>query len=112
MNTILRHYIECALWASTNDDGDPIDLETLHESAKAQMGDDITNFLTYLEEKGISRDEWSDEQLGHDFWLSRNGHCAGFWDRGLENGRALHEAAKTFGSCDLYVGDDGLVYLY
>ena len=23
-----------------------------------------------------------DAQAGHDFWLTRNGHGAGFWDRG------------------------------
>ena len=31
-----------------------------------------------LRESGLHPD-----QCGHDFWLTRNGHGAGFWDRGL-----------------------------
>ena len=48
---------------------------------------------------------------GHDFWLTRNGHGAGFWDRGLgEVGDRLSNACKAFGSYDLYIGDDGKIY--
>jgi hypothetical protein len=49
---------------------------------------------------------------GHDFWLTRNGHGAGFWDGDLSEdvGNALTEAAKKFGECHLYVGDDGQIY--
>lgn len=56
--------------------------------------------------------EWShDEQAGHDFWLTRNGHGAGFWDRGLGDiGRKLADKAHECGSFDLYIGDDGKVY--
>ena len=47
-----------------------------------------------------------------DFWLTRNGHGAGFWDRGLGSvGDELTKNAKPFGSVDAYVGDDGKVYL-
>lgn len=50
-------------------------------------------------------------QVGHDFWLTRNRHGAGFWDRGYgEDGDRLSEAAKVYGSFDLYVGDDGRIY--
>ena len=39
------------------------------------------------------------EQAGHDFTLTRNGHGAGFWDRGLGAvGERLTENAKSFGS--------------
>lgn len=38
------------------------------------------------------------ERAGHDFWLTRNGHGAGFWDRGLGDlGDRLTEAAKVYG---------------
>jgi hypothetical protein len=106
-------YIECALWSSTDDDGTPLDRTDypLADETKLKMWEDCDAFLAYCEEAGIPHDEWSDEQLGHDFWLSRNGHGAGFWDRGLAQGAALHAAAKTFGSCDLYVGDDGQIYI-
>ena len=39
------------------------------------------------------------EQAGTDFWLSRNRHGSGFWDRGLGKvGDRLHKAAKVYGS--------------
>lgn len=51
------------------------------------------------------------ERAGNDYWYSRNGHGTGFWDRGLgEIGDRLHKAAG-FHQCDLYRGDDGLIYL-
>lgn len=51
------------------------------------------------------------EQAGHDFWLTRNRHGDGFWDRGLgERGERLSDAARVYSSVDLYVGDDGLIY--
>jgi hypothetical protein len=50
---------------------------------------------------------------GHDFWLTRNHHGAGFWDRGLPGdlGKRLTDAAHAYGSCDAYAGDDGMLYL-
>lgn len=49
---------------------------------------------------------------GGDYFLSRNGHGAGFFDRGFEAVfQRLQEAAKSAGSCELYPGDDGLLYL-
>jgi hypothetical protein len=42
---------------------------------------------------------------------TRNRHGAGFWDRGLGiAGDKLTQWARTFGSSDLYFGDDGLIY--
>ncbi|CAM3840711.1 hypothetical protein G6L26_009565 [Agrobacterium radiobacter] len=49
---------------------------------------------------------------GHDFWLTRCGHGAGFWDGDWPEpaASALTEASKEFGNVDLYVGDDGQIY--
>jgi hypothetical protein len=57
------------------------------------------------------RDGYGEKQAGHDFWLTRNRHGAGFWDRGLGViGARLSAAAKVYGSVDLYVCDDNLIY--
>lgn len=55
------------------------------------------------------------EQAGHDFWLTRNRHGAGFWDR-KSLGRAadaaldrLTKASHAEGEQTLIVGDDGKV---
>lgn len=110
-------YVECALWSSTDnsrdDGGDPLDdnygpediaLETLAVMA-AECADFQELCAELLEQAGIS-----DEQAGHDFWLTRNGHGAGFWDRGLGDvGVKLTEWCKPYGEVFLYVGDDGQV---
>lgn len=59
---------------------------------------------------GPDFDEW--ERAGHDFWLSRGHHGAGFWDGDWPQPYAdkLTEAAHAFGECNLYVGDDGKIY--
>ena len=49
------------------------------------------------------------EQAGHDFALTRNGHGAGFWDRGLgEVGDKLSKLAESYGECD-WLLQDGVV---
>jgi hypothetical protein len=101
-------YIETALWSSTDDDGKPLDSGDyeLSEQAKKQLTEDAMDFYSH---HGIDIDDPA--QGGHDFWLTRNRHGAGFWDRGLgELGQELTKAAHAYGSCDLYVGDDGLIY--
>ncbi len=49
---------------------------------------------------------------GHDFWLTRNGHGAGFWDGDWPEpyAAALDAAARSFPTLEAYVGDDGLIY--
>lgn len=48
---------------------------------------------------------------GVDFWLTRNGHGSGFWDRGNALClNALTAAAHACGERDTYTGDDGLIY--
>jgi hypothetical protein len=54
------------------------------------------------------------EQAGHDFYLTRNGHGCGFWDRGYPDrlGDALTKRAKEYGTQGLYLGDDGKCYTH
>jgi len=49
---------------------------------------------------------------GHDFWLTRNGHGAGFWDGDWpkDEGERMTATSKAFGETNVYVGDDGLIY--
>ena len=48
----------------------------------------------------------------HDFWLTRNGHGAGFWDGDYDDevGTELTKIAHTFKELDCYVGDDGKIH--
>lgn len=103
-------YLVCAAWSSTDDEGEPLDLYQFSDKAEKKMKEDLDNFVEYCEtnyaETLLKYAEMggTPEQFAHDFWLTRNGHGAGFWDRRLgEVGEILTKAAKTFGSCDLYL---------
>jgi len=74
----------------------------------AYMG--IKKFIQLCGEDLIHRaiNEFGAEQLGHDFWLTRNGHGAGFFDRGYDSGDEdiLMKASRDMGSVDLYINDN------
>lgn len=113
----LAAYIECALWSSTDDEGEPLDdnyfYTDLDQSALDSMKEDCEDFVTANGIPSYGNSRYTDaEMAGHDFWLTRNGHGAGFWDRGLpkEIGDKFTEASEAYGSCDLYVGDDHKIY--
>ena len=79
-------YLEAALWSSTDDEGDCLDAkfspediepETL-EVLKAHCLSFLSLALCYIEAE--ERDGNKIEMAGHDFWLTSQGHGAGFWD--------------------------------
>lgn len=83
--------------------------DDLAPEALASMREDCEAFA---ESEADDLADLSAAQAGHDFWLTRNRHGAGFWDRGLgDRGDRLTKAAHVYGESDLYVGDDGKVYV-
>lgn len=119
IDAVLAAYVECALWASYDaaeeEPGQPLDswatAEDIAPTTLAEMREDIA---AMIEEAATieGSDWWTDEQFGHDCWLTRNGHGAGFWDRGQgAAGDALTAMTRPYGGCDLYVGNDGQIYV-
>jgi len=115
-NTLLNQYLHTALWSSTCDSGEfasdntfeheNYDVDDISPSLRQQSLNDLTAFL---ESAGDMLSD-TDINAGHDFWLTRNGHGAGFWDGDYINGDKLTDLCKPYGTIDLYVGADGLVY--
>lgn len=113
---VLNGYIECALWSSIDYEGNPLDdtfdRDDLSQQALDTMAGEVADFLRWCEQEGLDLSEIDPEQVGHDFWLTRNGHGAGFWDRGLGDlGDRLTKMCKPYGMSDLYIGDDGALYV-
>jgi hypothetical protein len=111
-------YVTCALWSSTDNSteqgGEPFDQnygpEDIAPDTLKRMREDCDAFQRDQRDL-LALIDASDEQNGHDFWLTRNGHGAGFWDRGYGvAGRELSEACKPWGTFDLYLGDDGKIH--
>lgn len=76
-------------------------------------GADLGAFVDlYPSRVSAEHDPW--EAIGHDLWLTRNGHGVGFWDRNMgrvgQRLAALCGYGKPFGPVDAYLGDDELVY--
>lgn len=115
-------YVEAALWASTDDEGEPLDkqydLTALAPETVEKMVRDCANFkdanrATWAGARLNDQDCTEDASAGHDFWLTRTGAGVSFRDSGRwepDAGMSLYKAAKAFGEADLYVGDDGKIY--
>jgi hypothetical protein len=125
LDEFTKAYIEAALF-STNDEsdeagGDPLDdnygVEHIDSETLASIVADCALFQEYYK-------EWMTEDFctysrcsaleyaGHDFWLTRCGHGAGFWDGDWKEPAEtiLTEGAKSFGDFYLEVGDDGKIH--
>ncbi len=116
-----KGYVTAALWTFDNNapSGEystsgrvEILFPLIDQAALQSMRDDCTKFQD--QNKALLAQAGKDSQNGHDFWLSRNGHGCGFFDRGYDDeapdstlsiGDALQQAAKSFGENDIYMSD-------
>jgi hypothetical protein len=129
LEAFFRQYLETALWSSTDESteagGEPLDrnyiVEDMPNDVRTRLRVECVDFITA---NAADLEHWTDEWgiregaelAGHDFWLTRNGHGAGFWDRfspgtpSYDAGKRLSEASEVYGRINLYVGDDGQVW--
>lgn len=124
LDTFTRAYIDAALWSSCIGTGRDEPEDTSLQSANFDQSDIAPPTMAtiraeceafYSAHSATWDDHWSDDQAGHDYWLTRNHHGAGFWDRyacgdGHAIGERLTEAAHADGSRDWYIGDDEMIY--
>jgi hypothetical protein len=102
----LNAYLGCALWSDGSFDDKSI--SDIGESSKATALADITKFV---EMAGDLLDGLISEEVGHDFWLTRNHHGSGFWDRyDGELGKKLTEIAHTFKELNLWKSECDVIY--
>lgn len=123
LDDFTRGYIECMLWAETHHyEEDQNDDRSFQDHGYAETDLAPESLAKIIEDcADFQHDNREDleaytlslplDHAGHDFWLTRNGHGAGFWDRGLGRlGERLTRAAKVYGSRNPYLGNDGLIY--
>lgn len=119
-------YINC-MFCLTNDElnpegGEPLDkkydIKDIDPPSLAKIVVDCKAFQEKhaedIEGGYIRSVEWSDlDMAGNDFWLTRNGHGAGFWDGNWkeEAGKRMTETSKSMGEVCPYVGDDNKIYI-
>jgi hypothetical protein len=126
IDNVLSAYVKCALWAESayatvDDDGKMhhdenadqnfdalnFDINDVTPEALASMREDVESFLTINagDLLGLTL-----TMIGHNFWLTRNHHGTGFWDRDLgERGDRLTQAAHAYGESNLLLSNDGTI---
>lgn len=125
LDAFTQSYLATMLWSSGDDgefDGigivdlpkDTID-RAVADCAAFQSTPEWLAALDCEDAPTASDGEGVEGQGGHDFWLTRCGHGAGFWDGDwpAPHGDALDGLCgfrKRFDNLDPYMGDDGLIY--
>lgn len=107
LSDFAKGYIAAALWSSTDEVGDSLENMPVAKTSYPAILSDCWDFqkanAELLKQSGLT-----EEQQGQDFWLSRNDHGTGFWDRGLGDlGRKLTQASKVYSGRDLWLDADG-----
>ena len=134
INCIMRGYLGAAMWTEgerldgeyNGNERDSDDLENLglgrdtfgvdniESDSLIKVYEDIKKFINMCgnEVIGVAIGEHGCDQLGHDLWLTRNGHGAGFFDRGYDDEveGILMRCAQGLGMVDLYINDNSLSF--
>jgi len=113
IDEMTNHYIITALWTSVDDNCNPMNdkfsIDDLAPETLLEMKEECFEFVQYNLAL-ILESKQGEAQTGHDFWLTRNHHGVGFWDRGLgEIGDKLTAAADLMGERNLFICDDGKI---
>ena len=134
--SLVDAYIETLLWISTDDTGNPIDdeygISDINTDDRDKIEADIRKFESLLDASVIGPLEHIHyltsndcSRIIHDFVLTRNDHGTGFGDSDYDFnilddsnnilcnvGDELTKLCKQFNRVDLYIGDDGDLYMW
>lgn len=114
LDSFTRAYIEAIFFTESGDEiTSDHSISDFSPCTMEKIISDCEKFQSENEIPEYNNAQYSDSEMaGHDFWLTRNHHGAGFWDRGLgEVGQKLTEASYAFGEVFAYLGDDGKIHL-
>lgn len=77
---VVSGYLEAAAWADAPENS----RARFTKAARAEAARDVADFVAAcgpLFAQAVDAPGYSPERFGRDFWLTRSGHGAGFWDR-------------------------------
>ena len=108
IDQMLNGYLYTALWTEELDNLDVNDFDVASKH-KAKSDCDL-----FKSKAGSLLDGLDLSAIGHNFWLTRNGHGAGFWDGDYETevGEKLTEISKQFGEINIHNFEGDVVELF
>ena len=128
MDEMLRGYLVCALWASHGGSGhrydgkgseedtdfDSCGVSDFEGTSLLAMRLDCIRFIAHVDADGLLQDLLSiegpscsaSEYAGHNLWLTRNHHGAGFIDRAYNGAVAIQEIASKEGERWLFKNEN------
>jgi hypothetical protein len=113
LDPMVRQYLETALWTEEKDTD--YGVSDFSSEAIKMATEDCNLFKSRAEESGIQIQPEDLGDFGHDFWLTRNGHGAGFWDKPEKYEKygedTLTDISNQFGTSNVEVGNDGKLHL-
>jgi hypothetical protein len=120
MNDILKKgfeaYIEAMILTSSNIEDDLYTpgggSEAIEPNTLKELQKEFILFANEAYSLTSKEDRTPDiDEFGHNFWLTRAGHGAGFWDGDYINGEEITKIVDTYNTIEPYVGDDGYIYI-
>lgn len=99
LDTFTQAYVECLTWLQSETEFYNISRDDMNK-IESDCAHFIKRAAKYL--KGLDA-----AQCGHDFYLTRNGHGSGFWDRGYDEKISvmLCKISKDLGECYIGMGE-------
>lgn len=108
IDLIVKQYMETAVWADADENAEGM---AIHPEAWVIARIDCEYFYNRALAAGYLVDITDPTDIGHNLWLSRNGHGAGFFDKDFKFAKELQELAQQCGARYLYEGDDNHYHL-
>lgn len=129
LDEFTQGYVEAMFWTDTGSDyeEEELDRASFAELAPEALATIARECIEWQNKNygalrlACLQDGYDMQQAGVDFWLTRNGHGAGFWDReelqavklGRHNDKGLGDVLSErcrHSDRSIYRGDDGLIY--
>ena len=115
LSDFTRGYVDAIFFTENEDTLKDKGFKIFAPEALTRIIEDCTSFelsnVKLLDAAYSMNEYFTPASAGHDFWLTRNHHGAGFWDRDLGAiGDALTQKCQAFKEVYIYIGDDGRIY--
>lgn len=127
IDEFVKGHLEAALYSSSDTvmkDGKACDIfldeREISEEEAVKLIPDCLAFIAehkqglieYTKTAKINENQTPWKQAGWDFWMTRQGHGVGYWDRDAGDiGDNLSNECISWLHSGLYIGDDGQVYV-